>query len=79
MKVPAEVAPFGLPRATEGEALELCRLVEEWGFDAVTPVTVSVFPDTTLSRGDIPDSFRTNTAMATRLRRRHPAGCGGRR
>ena len=51
----------------------MCRLVEEWGFDAVTPVTVSVFPDTTLSRGDAPDSFHTNSAMATRLRRAAPS------
>jgi 2,4-dienoyl-CoA reductase-like NADH-dependent reductase (Old Yellow Enzyme family) len=73
VKVPAEVAPPGLPRATEAEALELARLVQEWGFDAVTPVAVSVFPDTTLSRGDAPDSFRTNTAMARRLRRAAPS------
>jgi len=71
VKVPAEVAPFG-PRTSYDDALALCRLVEEWGFDAVTPVTVSVFPDTTLSRGDAPDSFRTNTAMSTRLRRAAP-------
>ena len=72
VKVPAEVAPWGMPRATEPEALRLCRLVEEWGYDAVTPVTVSVFPDTTLSRGDAPDSFRTNKAMARRLERAAP-------
>ena len=72
VKVPAETAPFG-PRTSYDDALELCRLVEDWGFDAVTPVTVSVFPDTTLSRGDAPDSFRTNTAMATRLRRAAPS------
>jgi 2,4-dienoyl-CoA reductase-like NADH-dependent reductase (Old Yellow Enzyme family) len=72
VKVPAEVAPFG-PRATVDDALALCRLVEEWGFDAVTPVEVSVFPDTTLSRGDAPDSFRTNTAMATRLQNAAPS------
>src|SRR5436309_1246670 len=35
VKVPAEVAPFGLPRTNEDEALALCKLVEEWGFDAV--------------------------------------------
>jgi len=71
--VPAEVAPFGLPRSTEAEALQLARLVEEWGFDAVTPVVVSVFPDTTLSRGDAPDSFRTNKAMARRLETAAPS------
>jgi 2,4-dienoyl-CoA reductase-like NADH-dependent reductase (Old Yellow Enzyme family) len=72
VKVPAEVAPF-CPRATVDDARAICRLVEEWGFDAVTPVEVSVFPDTTLSRGDAPDSFRTNTAMATRLRKAAPS------
>src|SRR4051794_20054224 len=69
VKVPAEVAPPGMPRASRTEAIELARLVQEWGYDAVTPVTVSVFPDTTLSRGDAPDSFRTNKAMATRVAR----------
>jgi 2,4-dienoyl-CoA reductase-like NADH-dependent reductase (Old Yellow Enzyme family) len=73
VKVPAEVAPLGLPRSTRDEALELARLVEEWGFDAVTPVEVSVFPDTTLSRGDAPDSFRTNAAMARRLQTAAPS------
>jgi 2,4-dienoyl-CoA reductase-like NADH-dependent reductase (Old Yellow Enzyme family) len=73
VKVPSEVAPFGAPRTSIEEALELARLVQEWGFDAVTPVTVSVFPDTTLSRGDAPDSFRTNKAMARRLREAAPS------
>ena len=73
VKVPAEVAPLGTPRTSVDEALELARLVQEWGFDAVTPVTVSVFPDTTLSRGDSPDSFRTNNAMARRLREAAPS------
>lgn len=72
VKVPAETAPPGFPRATAAEALELCRLVTEWGFDAVTPVEVSVFPDTTLSRGGVPDSFRTNAGIAARLRHAAP-------
>jgi 2,4-dienoyl-CoA reductase-like NADH-dependent reductase (Old Yellow Enzyme family) len=71
-KVPVEVAPFGLPHATFAEAVALARLVEEWGFDAVTPVTVSVLPDTTLARGDAPTNLRTNQAMADRLRRAAP-------
>ena len=58
----------GFPRATRAEALRLATLVEEWGFDAVTPVEVSVFPDTTLSRGATPDSFWTNPGIAKRLR-----------
>jgi 2,4-dienoyl-CoA reductase-like NADH-dependent reductase (Old Yellow Enzyme family) len=51
----------------------LCRLVEEWGYDAVTPVEVSVLPDTTLSRGGIPDSFWTNAGMRKRLDRAAPS------
>ncbi|MGZ8762049.1 MAG: oxidoreductase, partial [Acidimicrobiia bacterium] len=72
VKVPAETAPPGFPRATHHDALRLARLVEEWGFDAITPVEVSVFPDTTLSRGGTPDSFWTNPGMATRLARAAP-------
>ncbi|MBV9293455.1 MAG: hypothetical protein JO222_13480, partial [Frankiales bacterium] len=72
VKVPVEVSPPGFARATESEAFELARMVEEWGYDAVTPVVVSVFPDTTLSRGDAPDSFRSNAAMARRLRTAAP-------
>lgn len=72
VKVPAEVSPLGFARATRDDALHLCRLAEEWGFDAVTPVEVSVFPDTTLSRGDIPDSFWSNPGIAERLRRAAP-------
>jgi 2,4-dienoyl-CoA reductase-like NADH-dependent reductase (Old Yellow Enzyme family) len=72
VKVAAEKAPPGFPRTTADEALRLCCLVEEWGYDAVTPVEVSVFPDTTLSRGGTPDSFWTNPGMATRLARAAP-------
>jgi 2,4-dienoyl-CoA reductase-like NADH-dependent reductase (Old Yellow Enzyme family) len=72
VKVATETAPPGFPRTTTAEALQLCRLVEEWGYDAVTPVEVSVFPDTTLSRGGTPDSFWTNRGMAKRLERAAP-------
>jgi 2,4-dienoyl-CoA reductase-like NADH-dependent reductase (Old Yellow Enzyme family) len=72
VKLPAEVGPPGLPHCRPADVLELARLVTEWGFDAVTPVTVSVFPDTTLSRGQSPANLRTNQAMADRLRRAAP-------
>jgi len=72
VKVPVETAPPGFPRATRADALRLARWVEEWGFDAVTPVEVSVFPDTTLSRGAVPDSFWTNPGIAKRLRTAAP-------
>lgn len=72
VKAPAETAPPGMPRSGVEEALALCRLVEDWGFDAVTPVEVSVFPDTTLSRGGVPDSLWTNPGMAKRFRAAAP-------
>lgn len=72
VKVPAEKAPPGFGHATVDDALRLCMLVAEWGFDAITPVRVSVLPDTTLSRGGVPDAFWTNNAMAERLRRAAP-------
>jgi 2,4-dienoyl-CoA reductase-like NADH-dependent reductase (Old Yellow Enzyme family) len=68
VKVPVETAPPGFRRSGHAEALGLARLVEDWGFDAITPVEVSVFPDTTLSRGGVPDALWTNPAMAQRLR-----------
>jgi 2,4-dienoyl-CoA reductase-like NADH-dependent reductase (Old Yellow Enzyme family) len=73
VKVPAETAPPGFPRSTKTEALEICRLVEEWGFDAVTPVEVSVFPDTTLSRGDPPSGLWDNKGMTDRFERAMPS------
>ena len=72
VKVPVEVGPPIAPHTSPEEAARLCRLVEEWGFDAITPVEVSVFPDTTLSRGGVPDSFWNHPGMAKRLRAAAP-------
>jgi 2,4-dienoyl-CoA reductase-like NADH-dependent reductase (Old Yellow Enzyme family) len=58
VKVPVgEKAPPFTRHTTWDEGIELCRIVEELGYDSVTPVEVSVFPDTTLSRGGIPTAF----------------------
>jgi 2,4-dienoyl-CoA reductase-like NADH-dependent reductase (Old Yellow Enzyme family) len=73
VKVPVEKAPPFAPRVTLDEALRTCELVAEWGYDAVTPVEVSVFPDTTLSRGGVPSSLWTNQSMKTRLRAAAPS------
>ena len=73
VKVPVERTPPGFHGATVDDALRLCRLVEEWGYDAVTPVEVSVLPDTTLSRGGVPDSFWTNPGLRKRLERAAPS------
>lgn len=73
VKVSAERSPAGFRGSTLEEAMQVCRLVEAWGYDAVTPVEVSVLPDTTLSRGGVPDSFWTNPGMKTRLERATPS------
>lgn len=73
VKVPFELRPPVGPHTGAHEAMRWCHLVEEWGFDAVTPVEVSVFPDTALSRGGVPDSLWTNPGMAKRLRVAAPA------
>jgi 2,4-dienoyl-CoA reductase-like NADH-dependent reductase (Old Yellow Enzyme family) len=72
VKVPAETAPPFSRHATVDDALRVCELVEEWGYHSVTPVEVSVFPDTTLSRGGIPRSLWKNPAMVKRLRAAAP-------
>src|SRR3954453_23518369 len=70
VKIPIqEKAPPLTPRTTWDEGLRLVTLCEEWGYDSVTPVHVSVLPDTTLSRGGIPTSLWRNQAMKTRFRR----------
>jgi 2,4-dienoyl-CoA reductase-like NADH-dependent reductase (Old Yellow Enzyme family) len=72
VKVPVETAPPFARHVSRTEALATCRLVEAWGFDAVTPVEVSVFPDTTLSRGRPPSGLWDNAAMRARLRTAAP-------
>lgn len=68
VKIPVgEKAPPFVAHTTWDEGLRLAQLAEEWGFDSVTPVHVSVFPDTTLSRGGVPASIWRNKAMATRF------------
>jgi len=72
VKIPAETAPPFASHATVADAMRMCELAQEWGYDAVTPVEVSVFPDTTLSRGGVPSSLWKNASMRTRLRKAAP-------
>jgi len=73
VKVPvAEKAPPLAPRTTWAEGLELAGWCEEWGFDSVTPVHVSVFPDTTLTRGGVPRSLWRNPGMKERFAKAAP-------
>jgi 2,4-dienoyl-CoA reductase-like NADH-dependent reductase (Old Yellow Enzyme family) len=74
VKVPiAEKAPPLTPRTSWDEGMRVAELCEEWGYDSVTPVHVSVLPDTTLSRGGIPNSLWRNKAMQTRFRAAAPS------
>ena len=73
VKVPAEKAPPLARHVTFDEAMRTCELAAEWGYDAVTPVEVSVFPDTTLSRGGVPSSLWRNPSMQSRLRKAAPS------
>lgn len=73
VKLPAETAPPGMAHTSVGEALHLATLAEEFGYDAVTPVEVSVFPDTTLSRGGVPASLWRNNSMKARFEKASPS------
>ncbi|MBV8957926.1 MAG: NADH:flavin oxidoreductase [Actinobacteria bacterium] len=73
VKLPAEKAPPFTPRSTAEEVVRLAKLCEEWGYDAVTPVEVSVLPDTTLSRGGVPAQLWRNNAITTRFRAAAPS------
>jgi 2,4-dienoyl-CoA reductase-like NADH-dependent reductase (Old Yellow Enzyme family) len=74
VKIPVdEKAPPFAPRTTLDEGMEMCRLAQEWGYHAVTPVQLSVLPDTALSRGDVPASLWRNKTMKRRLREAAPS------
>ena len=72
VKIPVEKSPPLVPRTTVDEAMRLCELAESFGYDSVTPVEVSVLPDTTLSRGGVPTSIWRNRSMRARFRRAAP-------
>jgi 2,4-dienoyl-CoA reductase-like NADH-dependent reductase (Old Yellow Enzyme family) len=74
VKIPVdEKAPLRMRRTTLEDGMEMCRLAQEWGYHAVTPVQLSVLPDTTLSRGDVPASLWRNKTMKRRLREAAPS------
>ncbi|WP_411962864.1 NADH:flavin oxidoreductase [Haloferax sp. YSMS24] len=55
-KVPAETAaPPGIrPRLTEDNAIDICRRLDDAGYDALVPVSGSVFWDASIVRGSFP-------------------------
>jgi 2,4-dienoyl-CoA reductase-like NADH-dependent reductase (Old Yellow Enzyme family) len=74
VKIPVdEKAPPFVRRTTFDDGMEMCRLAQEWGYHAVTPVQLSVLPDTALSRGDVPASLWRNKTMKRRLREAAPS------
>ncbi len=54
--VEEESPPFS-PRGSFEDGLELCRLAEAFGYDAITPVGLSIFPHASLCRGDDPSTI----------------------
>jgi 2,4-dienoyl-CoA reductase-like NADH-dependent reductase (Old Yellow Enzyme family) len=55
VKIPiGEDAPPFAPRTTFEEGIELCKMAESFGYDAITPVGLSVFPHASLCRGADP-------------------------
>lgn len=52
-----EEGPPLSPKGSFDEGIELCRLAESFGYHAVTPVGLSVFPHASLCRGADPSSI----------------------
>src|SRR5919108_3732960 len=49
------------------EGVELCRLAESFGYDAITPVGLSVFPHGSLCRGSYPSSITDTKSIRERF------------
>ena len=76
VKIPmGEDAPPLAPHTTQGEGVELCRLAESFGYHAITPVGLSIFPHGSLCRGAYPSSVDDTDA----IRRRYDEALGGSR
>ncbi|MFN2613529.1 MAG: NADH:flavin oxidoreductase [Actinomycetota bacterium] len=67
-KIPIdEHAPPLAPRISFDEGMELCRLAQEFGYHAITPVGLSVFPHGSLCRGAYPASIDDTASIRRRL------------
>ncbi|MGZ4128377.1 MAG: oxidoreductase [Actinomycetota bacterium] len=74
VKIPiGEDAPPFAPHTSFDEGIELCRLAEAFGYDAITPVGLSVFPHGSLCRGGYPSSIEDTDA----IKRRYEEALGG--
>lgn len=76
VKIPMdEDAPPLAPRTRMRDGLELCRLAEAFGYHAITPVGLSVFPHASLCRGGDPSDI----LEVDSIRRRFEEALGGSR
>ena len=74
VKIPiGEDAPPFAPRTTFDEGIELCKLAESFGYHAITPVGLSVFPHGSLCRGAYPSSVDDTES----IKRRYEEAFGG--
>jgi 2,4-dienoyl-CoA reductase-like NADH-dependent reductase (Old Yellow Enzyme family) len=74
VKIPiGEDAPPMAPHTTFDEGIELCKLAEAFGYHAVTPVGLSVFPHGSLCRGGYPSSIDDTES----IKRRYEVALGG--
>lgn len=68
VKIPiGEDAPPLFPRTSFDEGIELCRLAESFGYDAITPVGLSIFPHASLARGDYPGGMLDTKSIRSRF------------
>jgi len=76
VKIPMdEHAPPLSPRTRNDDGVELCRLAEDFGYHAITPVGLSVFPHASLCRGGDPSDI----LEVDSIRRRFEEALGGSR
>lgn len=68
VKIPlGEDAPPLSPRTSASEGLELCRMAEAFGYHAITPVGLSVFPHASLARGAYPGEMLDVRSIRSRF------------
>jgi 2,4-dienoyl-CoA reductase-like NADH-dependent reductase (Old Yellow Enzyme family) len=68
VKIPmGEDAPPLAPRTSMEEGLELCRMAESFGYAAITPVGLSVFPHASLARGAYPGEMLDVKSIRSRF------------
>lgn len=68
VKIPiGEDAPPFFPRTSFEEGIELCKLAESYGYHAITPVGLSIFPHASLARGAYPGTMLDTKSIRNRF------------